>query len=106
MASIDDAAFADPIAPTPSAGRGVAGFFGPTVVALALLSALATFMVLADLTPIVASHYVVIGLLAVNASAILLLLAIIAREIWPVLQARRRGRAGRGATSASSACFR
>jgi two-component system, NtrC family, nitrogen regulation sensor histidine kinase NtrY len=94
MATIEDVALADTIAPAPPAGRGVRGFIGPTAVVLALLSALATFMVLADLTPIVANHYVVIGLLAVNAIAILLLLALIGREIWPVMQARRRGRAG------------
>jgi two-component system nitrogen regulation sensor histidine kinase NtrY len=61
---------------------------------LALLSALATFLVLAGLTPIPASHEVVIGLLGVNAAAVLLLLGIILREIWPVVQGRRRGRAG------------
>src|SRR6266851_10270761 len=63
-------------------------------VTLALLSALATFLVLADLTPIVASHNVVIVLLGVSAGAILVLLAMIGREIWPVIQGRRRGRAG------------
>src|SRR5207302_10422476 len=67
---------------------------GPMAVALALWSALATFLVLADLTPIVASHNVVIVLLGVSAGAILLLLAMIGREIWPVIQGRRRGRAG------------
>src|SRR4029077_5238097 len=57
-------------------------------------SALATFMVLAGLTPIPASHEVVIILLGVNAAAVLFLLGIILREIWPVVQGRRRGRAG------------
>ncbi len=94
MTTIEDAALADTTAGAPAAGRGITGFIGPIVVGVALLSALATFVVLADLTPIVASHYVVMFLLAVNALAILVLLAIIGREIWPVVQARRRGRAG------------
>src|SRR5262249_25022414 len=67
---------------------------GPLVVVLALLSALATFLVLAGLTPISASHLVVIVLLGINAGAVTLLLIIILIEIWPVVQGRRRGRAG------------
>ena len=35
----------------------------------------------------------VVTLLGVNAVAVLLLLAIIAREVWNIVQARRRGRA-------------
>ena len=61
---------------------------------LALLSALVTFLVLAGLTPIAPTHEVVVALLGVNALAVLLLLGIIGREIWQVVQARRRGRAG------------
>ncbi|MEA2995755.1 MAG: two-component system, NtrC family, nitrogen regulation sensor histidine kinase NtrY, partial [Alphaproteobacteria bacterium] len=94
MTTIEDAALADTMGAAAPGARGARRFVGPVVVGIALLSAFATFVVLADLTPIVASHYVVIGLLAVNALAILVLLAIIAREIWPVVQARRRGRAG------------
>jgi two-component system nitrogen regulation sensor histidine kinase NtrY len=67
---------------------------GPLVVCLALLSALATFLVLVGFTPIEPNHYVVISLLGVNALAVLLLVGIIVREVWPVVQARRRGRAG------------
>jgi two-component system nitrogen regulation sensor histidine kinase NtrY len=77
-----------------ASGRKVMRFVGPLVVVAALLSALATFLVLAGLTPIPASHEVVLSLLGVNATAVLLLLAIIVREIWPVVQGRRRGRAG------------
>ena len=94
MTTIDDAALPDATTIGPRSGRRVMRLLGPIVVAIALLSALATFLVLADLTPFAPSHYVVIGLLGVNALAVLLLLGIIAREIWPVLQARRRGRAG------------
>jgi two-component system nitrogen regulation sensor histidine kinase NtrY len=92
--TVDQAANLDMTTAATPAGRGAIRIVGPIVVALALLSALATFLVLADFTPIAASHYWVLGLLAGNAIAILLLLAIIAREIWPVVQGRRRGRAG------------
>ena len=64
---------------------------GPICVALALLSAFVTFIVLADLTPISPSHYVVVSLLLANAATILLLLGVIAREVWQVVQARAKG---------------
>ena len=66
---------------------------GPIAVGLALLSAFVTFIVLADLTPISPTHYVVVTLLLVNAATVLLLLGIIVREVWQVVQARRTGRA-------------
>jgi two-component system nitrogen regulation sensor histidine kinase NtrY len=94
MATIQEAAPADVMAVGAPGGRRIMRFVGPLVVMLALLSALATFVVLAGLTPIPASHEVVIILLGVNAGAVLLLLGIILREIWPVVQGRRRGRAG------------
>ena len=50
-------------------------------------------MVLAGLTPIAPTHNVVVLLLAVNIVTVVLLLALIGRELWRVLQARRRGRA-------------
>jgi len=61
---------------------------------VALLSATATFLVLAGLTPIAPVHEVVVGLLLGNVVTGLLLLGIIGREVWKVVQARRRGRAG------------
>ena len=67
--------------------------WGRSAVGVALLSALATFMVLAGLTPIIPTNDVVVTLLAVNALAVLLLLGIIGREVWHIVQARRRGRA-------------
>src|SRR5690348_7539817 len=92
--SADQAAVAEPaLAPAKIRG-GEARILGPLAVGLALLSALATFLVLADLTPISPSHYVVVSLLLANAATILLLLAVILRELWQVLQARRSGRAG------------
>jgi two-component system nitrogen regulation sensor histidine kinase NtrY len=73
--------------------RGEARALGPIVVGLALLSAFVTFIVLADLTPVSPTHYVVVTLLLANAAAVLLLLGIIVREVWQVIQARRIGRA-------------
>jgi len=55
---------------------------------------MATFLVLAGLTPIAPVHEVVVKLLLGNAVTGFLLLAIIGREVWVVVQARRRGRAG------------
>src|SRR5579885_1191945 len=59
-----------------------------------MLSAFVTFIVLADLTPILPTHNVVVTLLLANAATVLLLLAVIVREVWLVVQARRSGRAG------------
>jgi two-component system nitrogen regulation sensor histidine kinase NtrY len=67
--------------------------FVPSAVGLALLSACLTFVVLNGLTPIAPTHVVVITFLLINAASILLLVAIIVREVWKVVQARRRGRA-------------
>jgi two-component system, NtrC family, nitrogen regulation sensor histidine kinase NtrY len=92
--SVDQAAIAETVLSGPPAKRGGARVLGPLAVGLALLSAFATFIVLADLTPIVPTHYVVVTLLLVNAATALLLLSIIVREVWLVLQARRAGRAG------------
>ena len=66
---------------------------GVAAVALALLSALVTFVVLAGLTPIAPTHEVVVTLLLANAGTVFLLVLVIAREVWGIVQARRRGRA-------------
>jgi two-component system nitrogen regulation sensor histidine kinase NtrY len=59
-----------------------------------LLSALTTFLVLADLTFVSPTYNVVVTLLAVNFVTVLVLLALIGREVWHIVQARRRGSAG------------
>ena len=82
----------DPVIGKPR-GTSFRRLIGPFAVALALLSACLTFVVLTGLTPIVPTHRVVITFLLINAATILLLLVIIGRELWKVLQARRRGRA-------------
>ncbi len=50
-------------------------------------------MVLTNLTPIEPTREVVISFLLINAATILVLVGIIVREVWQVVQARRRGRA-------------
>jgi two-component system, NtrC family, nitrogen regulation sensor histidine kinase NtrY len=91
--SVEQAA-ADNALPGPPAKRGETRYFGAVAVVLALLSALLTFIVLADLTPLAPTHRVVVTLLLANAVTVLLLLGIIAREVWQVMAARRSGRAG------------
>jgi two-component system nitrogen regulation sensor histidine kinase NtrY len=92
MTTVDQVAALDPasITPVPFVSRLV----GACAVGVALLSATATFLVLAGLTPIAPVHEIVVELLLGNVVTGLLLLAIIGREVWKVVQARRRGRAG------------
>jgi two-component system, NtrC family, nitrogen regulation sensor histidine kinase NtrY len=106
MTTVEQVAAIDPTVPTPvpvaaapteanAAPMPVASrLIGAFAVGIALLSATATFLVLANLTPIAPVHRVVVDLLLGNAVTGLLLLAIIGREVWVVVQARRRGRAG------------
>src|SRR5271170_270874 len=92
MTTVDQVAPLDAAStsPMPAASR----LIGAIAVGIALLSATATFVVLAGLTPIAPVHQVVVDLLLGNAVTGLLLLGIIGREVWVVVQARRRGRAG------------
>ena len=94
MTSVGQAATAElaSTAAAPAPGR-VARALGLAAVAIALLSAFVTFVVLAGLTPIAPTHEVVVSLLLANAVTVLLLIVVIAREVWGVVQARRRGRA-------------
>jgi two-component system nitrogen regulation sensor histidine kinase NtrY len=81
----------------PSLGRptgwSIRRWLGPVAVALALFSAFLTFIVLTGLTPIEPKRNVVYGFLLINAATILVLVGIIVREVWKVVQARRRGSA-------------
>jgi two-component system nitrogen regulation sensor histidine kinase NtrY len=94
MTNVGQAAIAEQVtasaAPAPGWLRRALGL---AAVALALLSALITFVVLAGLTPIVPTDGVVRSLLAANAVTVALLVAVIGREVWGVVVARRRGRA-------------
>jgi two-component system nitrogen regulation sensor histidine kinase NtrY len=91
--SVEQAATAETALAGSPGRRGETRILGPLAVGLALLSAFVTFVVLADLTPISPTHYVVVTLLLANAVTVLLLLGIIVREVWQVVQARRSGRA-------------
>src|SRR6186997_1099620 len=90
IAGVDSTTSADFAAP---ARNLVMRVLGPAAAVLAMLSAFATFVVLADLTPILPTQNVVITLLLINALTVFLLLGIIVVEVWKVVLARRRGRA-------------
>src|SRR5262244_769557 len=93
MADITEASGVEFPSAAPPAGW-MARAAGLVAVGLALLSAMVTFLVLANLTPVVPTDEVVKTLLLFNAFTVLLLLAVITRELWRVFQARRHGRAG------------
>jgi two-component system nitrogen regulation sensor histidine kinase NtrY len=92
--SVEQAPTAD-LTTAPTSGRSMR-MVGAIAAALSLLSAFMTFVVLADLTPVAPTHRVVVTLLLVNAVTVLILLGVIAREVWQVVLARRRGRAAAG----------
>src|SRR6266567_941567 len=76
-----------------SKGWPLRKWLAPFAVVIALLSAFLTFMVLTGLTRIEPTREVVSSFLLINAATILLLVGIIIREVWQMVQARRRGRA-------------
>jgi len=76
-----------------SKGWSLRRLLAPFAVGLALLSTFLTFVVLTGLTRIEPTRVVVVSFLLINAAIILLLVGIIVREVWLVVQARRRGRA-------------
>jgi two-component system nitrogen regulation sensor histidine kinase NtrY len=76
-----------------SKGRSLWRFVAPFAVGVAMLSACLTFVVLTGLTRIEPTREVVLSFILINAATILVLVGIIAREVWQVMQARRRGRA-------------
>jgi two-component system, NtrC family, nitrogen regulation sensor histidine kinase NtrY len=76
-----------------SRGWSLRKVLAPFAVGLALLSAFLTFVVLTGLTRIEPTREVVGSFLLINAATILLLVGIIVREVWLMVQARRRGRA-------------
>ncbi len=92
MAHADQTASADALAGF-AGSRLMNRWLGPAAVLIALLAALLTFVVLTGLTPIVPTHQVVVALLMADAVAALFLISVIGREIWSIVQARRRGRA-------------
>jgi two-component system, NtrC family, nitrogen regulation sensor histidine kinase NtrY len=94
MTTVEEVSTVDSAERPSAVTRFAAGMAGPMAVVAALLSALTTFLVLADLTFVSPTHNVVVTLLAVNLVTVLVLLALIGREVWHLLQSRRRGSAG------------
>jgi len=93
MSSLDQALAAQAAVAQASSARVENRALGRIAVIVALFCAVVTFFVLSDLTPLSPTHEVVVTLLAVDLLIVLLLGAIIGRELWLILQARRRGRA-------------
>ena len=82
----------DPSLAEPKGGT-LRRWLAPFAIGLALLSAFLTFVVLAGLTRIEPTQPVAVSFMLINAATILVLVGIIVREVWQVVQARRRGRA-------------
>jgi two-component system nitrogen regulation sensor histidine kinase NtrY len=80
--------------PFPRPPRTWSFWFAPLTVVVALISALVTFLLLANYTPIPPTHDVVVTMLLANAVLALILIGVLAREFAGIMQARRRGRAG------------
>lgn len=94
MTSADTSAAHFDTAPAEEPRRwSVRRWLAPFAVALALLSALLTFLVLTGLSTIEPTPGVVRTFYLINAATILLLVGIIIRELWQLILARRRGRA-------------
>src|SRR6267378_769771 len=94
MTTVEEVSAVESAQKPAAATRLATGMIGPMAVVAALLSALTTCLVLANLTFVSPTYNVVVTLLAVNFVTVLLLLAIIGREVWHIIQARRRGSAG------------
>ena len=95
----DSVASSEPVlsaqsAPFPKPPRRLTAYFAPIMVVLALVSALVTFLILTGLTPILPTHNVVVTVLLANAGMVLVLLAVVGWEVFNVMRAQRRGRAG------------
>jgi two-component system nitrogen regulation sensor histidine kinase NtrY len=93
MTSVDtSAAQFDPSLVEPR-GRSLWRLLAPVAIGLALVSAFLTFVVLTGLTHIEPTREVAVSFILMNGATILVLVGIILREVWQVMQARRRGRA-------------
>lgn len=82
------------LAPEPQTLTSVPFALGMAVVAAALLSSVATYMVLTGLTPFVPTREIVLGLLGLNLLFVLVMAGMIGWQIYHLWQARRSGIAG------------
>jgi two-component system nitrogen regulation sensor histidine kinase NtrY len=76
------------------AGQRGSGWFGTLAVAVALGSALTTFLVLAGMTPILPTHDVVVWMLLFNVLLVAVLIGLVAWEARSLVRARWAGLAG------------
>lgn len=72
---------------------GMSKILGFAAVIALLITSAATFLILMGLTPIAPSDAVVTTALAINSILAAILVFLIGREVWIILQARRKGRA-------------
>jgi two-component system nitrogen regulation sensor histidine kinase NtrY len=93
MISADTSATPLESSPDDGSSRSWRRWLAPFAIALAMLSAILTFLVLTGLSPIEPTPQVVNTFYLIDAGTILILVGIITREVWQVVQARRRGRA-------------
>ena len=93
MKSADHSATPFDSSPDESRRWFVRRWLAPFAVCLAMVSGILTFLVLTGLTPVEPTPEVVNTFYLIDAGTILILLGIIFREVWQVVQARRRGRA-------------
>jgi len=68
-------------------------WLAPVAVCIAIVASILTFVVLTGLSPIEPTPQIVNTFYLIDAGTILILVGIIVREVWQVVQARRRGRA-------------
>ena len=66
---------------------------GRILVAIALVAAFLTFLILTGLTPVVPTHQIVVSVLAANALLVVVLAFVVVREILALRRARRIGQA-------------
>src|SRR5690348_6307008 len=93
MSSQDQALAAEAAVAHASATRVGSRVLGRIAVVVSLVCALFTFAFLSDLTPLVRTEATTWALLGIDFLTVLFLGALIGRELWLILQARRRGRA-------------
>ena len=74
-------------------GGSLRRLLAPFAIGLALLTAFLTFVVLTGLTRVEPTREIAVSFMLMNGATILVLVGIIFREVWQVMQARRRGRA-------------
>jgi two-component system, NtrC family, nitrogen regulation sensor histidine kinase NtrY len=93
MTSVDTSAVQFDSSLAEPKGSSLRRLLAPFAIGLALLSAFLTFVVLTGLTRIEPTREVAVSFMLMNGATILVLVGIIFREVWQVMQARRRGRA-------------